>query len=133
MKKGGYQILELNCKGNMHIYDDNNTDIIFGTIVISKEQSGNNTELYIKNLIKNYKTLLLKNILINNCYINLFTNCPQDKITYYIIDSSTTKGYIDMKSDDSQCIIKLNDDYIFVLKYTGLAIIYKLYKGAITQ
>lgn len=133
MKNGGYQILELNCKDVIPIYD-NYGELDRTEEIISLEQT-DDVKLYIKNLTKNYKTLLLKNLLLTqDTYINIFINYSKDKIIYYVIDTSNSKGYTAIENGgDSYYVFKLNDDYVLLIDYAGKGLITKLYKGAITQ
>lgn len=128
MKKGGYQILELNCKGNIKVFDD------YGSVEDGDWINILNEDF--NNLFKYKKTCLLKNLLINNMYLTLFCNVftNNDKVDIYIIDSAKPNGYYNINSwFEDYFVIKLNDDYILLIKPRGSAIILKLYKGAITQ
>lgn len=136
MKKGGYQILELNCKGNINVLDDYKNALGDVWVNILDIDDYNDLELYLLNLFKYNKTCLLKNLHINNKFINLFCNVFTDKdvIDIYVIDSSQTNGYFNINPNNNDYfIIKLNDDYILIINLDGNAIILKLYKGAITQ
>lgn len=136
MKKGGYQILELNCESNVNIIDDLKD---FNSITLTQIISENNSidvETFLNNLFKYNKTCLLKNLLINNQFITLFSNVftNNDSINIYVIDSTQPNGYTNVNpSDNDNYIIKLNDDYILIITLVGTAYITKLYKGAITQ
>ena len=129
MKKGGYQILELKCKGNIRVFDDYklvDSDDKW-TYILNEDFS---------NLFKYKKTCLLKNLLINNMFFTLFCNVltNNDNVNIYIIDSSEPNGCYNINPRlEDYFIIKLNDDYILIIEPTGSAIITKLYKGAITQ
>lgn len=159
MKKGGYQVLNLECKSSLQIVDDfkNATE---GTWLNILNIDNNKVDKYLENLFKYNKACLLKNVYVQslygklNNYFNFFTsiiktyylnddNMIVDSI--YVIDSSQTSGYTELTTDDIYAF-KLNDDYALVISLQGLlsgnvinenvigkAVILKLYKGAITQ
>ena len=135
MKKGGYQILELNCESNVNIIDDLKGGSVTLTQIISKNNSID-AEEFLNNLFKYNKTCLLKNLLINNQFITLFSNVltNNDSIDIYLIDSNDPNGYSNYNPFETDYfIIKLNDDYVLLITLIGTAFIAKLYKGAITQ
>lgn len=136
MKKGGYQILELNCESDVNIIDDlKDFDSITLTQIIS-ENNSIDAEEFLYNLFKYNKTCLLKNLLVGGVYLTLFSNVftNSDSINIYVIDSTQPNGYSNFNpSDNDLYIIKLNDYYVLIITLIGTAYIAKLYKGAITQ
>lgn len=159
MKKGGYQVLNLECKSSLHIVNDfkNATEDTWVNIL---NIDNNKVDNYLENLFKYNKACLLKNVYVQsiygnlNNYFNYFTSIIKtyyvnDKNmiveSIYVIDSSQTSGYTELTTDDIYAF-KLNDDYALVISLQGLlsgnvinenvigkAVILKLYKGAITQ
>lgn len=133
MKNGGYQILELNCKSNLKIIDDYKNAIAENFVKIIDYED---EEKFLLDLFKYNKTCLLKNLLINNQFITLFSNVftNEDSIDIYVVDSSQEGGYLNINPYEYDLfIIKLNDDYILVINLNGEGLITKLYKGAITE
>lgn len=136
MKKGGYQVLELNCKGDVPVYDDYKNNIPENYVKVIDEVEEGYIEDFLLNLFKYNKTCLLKNLLINGLFVNFYSNVftNYDVINIYVIDSSQPNGYSNINPNDNDLfIIKINDDYILLITLDGMAFINKLYKGAITQ
>lgn len=132
MKKGGYQILELNCESDVNIIDDYK-DV--NDSLLTKIIKGDNIEDLIFNMYTSKKTCLLKNLLISNKFLTLFCNffCSIDNVVFYVVDSSQATGYRILKTEDDNVIFKLDEEYILILNLQGSGYIIKLYKGAITQ
>lgn len=141
MKKGGYQILELNCEFSVNVYDDYGTNEL-EWINIKKDFDYNKNVFseYLNNLFKFNKTCLIKNLLVGDIYLTFFTQMITgnylDKYTtetIYIVDSTNASGYTSMTTGEYYyCLI--NSDYVLIIDFAdGTAIITKLYKGAITQ
>lgn len=136
MKKGGYQILELKCKKDVNLVNDLASFSDDMRTLIIDESITDDVELFLYNLTENNKTILLKNLLMGLHYLTFYCNIvtPKDNVTYYVINSSLSKGYESYNTKDSDYfIIKLSDDYILIIDLSGNAIILKLYKGVITQ
>lgn len=157
MKKGGYQVLNLECKSYLRVIDYfiNATENTWVDILnIDNNKVGN----YLENLFKYNKACLLKNVYVNSeysdykSYFNYFTSIIKTtnnvKSSIYVVDSQDSSQGIKYKQLTTDDIIafKINDDYALVISKTGLlsgnvinenvkgkAIILKLYKGAITQ
>lgn len=141
MKKGGYQILELNCESSVNVYDDYGVkSLVWVNIKKDFDYNKKFFDDYIDNLFKFNKTCLIKNLLVADNYLTFFTQMitgtylDKYKITsIYIVDSSQQKGYSIIDTENYYYFL-INNDYVLLLDYiTGNAIITKLYKGAITQ
>lgn len=135
MKKGGYQILELNCESDVNVIDDYKNVNSSSFTKIIKGDNGDNIEDFIFNIYTPKKTCLLKNLLVNGNYLTLFSSllCSIDNVIFYVVDSSKQTGYTTLQTSDDNVIFKLNDDYILITNLDGKGYIIKLYKGAITQ
>lgn len=135
MKKGGYQILELNCESSVIVYNDYATEpTTWINIKQDFDYNKNKFYEYINNLFKYNKTCLLKNLLVGGVYLTFFTQIItiNNQVNIYVVDSSKTKGYSRLPDEDNCCLI--DDDYVLLIDNTDCtAIIVKLYKGAITQ
>lgn len=154
MKKGGYQVLNLECKLYLRVIDDFK-NAIENTWVNILNIDNNKVGNYLENLFKYDKACLLKNVYVDseysdyNSYFNYFTSIIKTtnnvKSSIYVIDSSEINKYKQLTTDDI-IAFKINDDYVLVISSTGLlsgnvinknvigkAVILKLYKGAITQ
>lgn len=159
MKKGGYQVLNLECGSNLQIIDDFKNALENTWVNILNIDNDKITD-YIENLFKYDKACLLKNIYIKslygglNNYFNIYTSIIKTRYlndeemrvnSIYVIDSSETSKYNQLSTDDILAFT-INDDYALVISISGLlsgnvinkniigkAVILKLYKGAITQ
>lgn len=142
MKKGGYQILELNCESNVNVYDDYNGagNLVWVNIKQDFNYNKDDFSLYLDNLFLFNKTCLIKKLLIGDIYLTFFTQMITgsylDKYVInfiYVVDSSQEKGYKRITTADKYyCFI--NNDYVLLIDYADCtAVIVKLYKGAITQ
>lgn len=141
MKKGGYQILDLNCEMNVNIYDDYGvSNITWVNVKKDFDYNKNSFSDYLDNLFKYNKTCLIKNLLCANTYLTFFTQMITGvyldeyiKESIYVIDSTNEKGYAKITTEDCYYCL-LNSDYVLLIDGTDCtAIIVKLYKGAITQ
>lgn len=139
MKKGGYQILELNCESDVNVYDDYGTNDLVWVNVI-KDFNNKSCNIYLRNLFMYNKICLVKNLLVVGIYLTFFTHMvtgtyldkySNDEIIY-VINSSQANGYESLSIEDYfYCMI--NDDYVLLIDYeSSTAIITKIYKGAIT-
>ena len=159
MKKGGYQVLNLECESSLQIVNDfkNATEDTWINIL---NINNNEVDNYLANLFKYNKACLLKNVYVQsiygnlNNYFNYFTSIIKTiyldnggllETSIYVVDSSQASGYTQL-STDTIYAFKLDDDYALVVSIDGTlsgevineniigkAVILKLYKGAITQ
>lgn len=141
MKKGGYQILELNCESDVKIYNDfGSENLTWVNVKQDFDYNKNSFGEYLDNLFRYNKTCLLKNLLFEGIYLTFFTQMiigkyldKYSELPIYVIDSTQEKGYLVINSDNYYyCLI--NNDYVLLIDGADCtAVITQLYKGAITQ